>query len=88
MKFSASSDVPSTELEKSKLESDDFTRRSVLSGLAPSKGATARRRCRRNNLRADDARKAITMSEFIDGQVLRKGAKNYHVIRIVSEARP
>jgi len=37
-----------------------------------------------NNLRADDARKAITMSEFIEGQVLvlRKGAKHYHVLRV------
>jgi hypothetical protein len=37
-------------------------------------------------MRADDARKALTMSEFIDGQVLvlRKGAKHFHVIRIAS----
>jgi hypothetical protein len=37
-----------------------------------------------NNLRAEDARKAISISEFIDGQVLvlRKGAKHYHVIRV------
>jgi tyrosyl-tRNA synthetase len=85
-------DVPSTELEKSKLESDGFTLSEalVLSGLAPSKGEAKRLvqggGVAVNNMRADDARKAITMSEFIDGQVLvlRKGAKNYHVIRIAS----
>lgn len=85
-------DVPSTELEKSKVESDGFTLGDalVLSGLAPSKGEAKRLvqggGVAVNNIRADDARKAITMSEFIDGQVLvlRKGAKHFHVIRIAS----
>ena len=83
-------DVPSTELEKSRLESDGFTLTDalVLSGLAPSKGEAKRLvqggGVAVNNLRADDARKAITMSEFIEGQVLvlRKGAKHYHVLRV------
>jgi tyrosyl-tRNA synthetase len=83
-------DVPSTELEKSRLESDGFTLADalVLSGLAPSKGEAKRLvqggGVAVNNLRAVDARKAISMSEFIDGQVLvlRKGAKHYHVIRV------
>ena len=85
-------DVPSTELEKSKLESDGFTLGDalVLSGLAPSKGEAKRLvqggGVAINNMRADDARKALTMSEFIDGRVLvlRKGAKHFHVIRIAS----
>jgi tyrosyl-tRNA synthetase len=85
-------DVPSTELEKSKLESDGFTLGDalVLSGLAPSKGEAKRLvqggGVAVNNIRADDARKSISASEFIDGQVLvlRKGAKHYHLIRIAS----
>jgi tyrosyl-tRNA synthetase len=38
-----------------------------------------------NNVRADEARKPISASEFIDGQVLvlRKGAKHYHLIRLM-----
>lgn len=84
-------DVPSTELEKSKLESDGFTLGDalVLSGLAPSKGEAKRLvqggGVAVNNVRADDARKPISASEFIEGQVLvlRKGAKHYHVIKII-----
>ena len=88
-------DVPSTELEKSKLDGDGFTLGDalVLSGLAPSKGE-AKRLVQGggvwvNNLRADDARKAISASEFIDGQVLvlRKGARHYHLIRIQNRER-
>src|SRR5215467_5416022 len=84
-------DVPSTQIEKSKLEADGFTLSDalVLSGLAPSKGEAKRLvqggGVAVNNVRADDARKAISLSEFIDGQalVLRKGARHYHLIRIV-----
>src|SRR2546423_12817586 len=86
-------DVPSTEMEKSKLESDGFTVGDalVLSGLAPSKGEAKRLvqggGVAVNNVRADDPRKSISTSDFIDGQVLvlRKGAKHYHVIRIVDD---
>jgi len=82
-------DVPSTDLEKSKL-ADGLTLGDalVVSGLAPSKGEAKRLvqggGVAVNNVRADDARKAISVSEFIDGQVmvLRKGAKHYHLIRI------
>ena len=83
-------DVPSTELERSKLDGDGFTLGDalVVAGLAPSKGE-AKRLVQSggvsvNNRRADDARKAISASEFIDDQVLvlRKGAKHYHLIRI------
>ena len=84
-------DVPSTAIEKSKLESDGFTLGDalVLSGLAPSKGEAKRLvqggGVAVNNRRADDVRKPVGRSEFIDGQVLvlRKGAKNYHLIRVV-----
>ncbi|HEY2920822.1 MAG TPA: tyrosine--tRNA ligase [Candidatus Binatia bacterium] len=84
-------DVPSTELEKSKVERDGFTLGDalVLSGLAPSKGEAKRLvqggGVAVNNVRADDVRKPISASEFIDGQVLvlRKGAKHYHLIRIM-----
>ena len=84
-------DVPSTEIEKSKLESDKFTLGDalVLSGLAPSKGEAKRLvqggGMAINNVRADDVRKSIAASDFIEGQVLvlRKGARHYHLIRIV-----
>lgn len=83
-------DVPSTKLEKSKLESDSFTLGDalVLSGLAPSKGEAKRLvqggGVAVNNARAYDARRPISAAEFIDGQVLvlRKGARHYHVIRL------
>jgi tyrosyl-tRNA synthetase len=83
-------DVPSTEMDKSKLDADGFTlgEALVLAGLAPSKGEAKRLvqggGVALNNVRADDARKPISASEFIDGQVLvlRKGAKHYHLIRL------
>jgi tyrosyl-tRNA synthetase len=86
-------DVPSTELEKSKLDGDGFslTDALVLSGLAPSKGE-ARRLVSGggvaiNNRRVSDARQIIFESDLIGGQllVLRKGAKNYHVIKVVGQ---
>jgi tyrosyl-tRNA synthetase len=84
-------DVPSTEIEKSKIDSDGFTLGDalVVAGLAPSKGEAKRLvqggGVAVNNVRADDPRKLISASDFIDGQVLvlRKGAKHYHLIRIV-----
>ncbi len=83
-------DVPSTEIDRSKLDGGGFTLGDalVLSGLAPSKGEAKRLvqggGVAINNVRADDVRKAIGASEFIDGRVLvlRKGAKHYHLIRI------
>ena len=83
-------DVPSTEIDKSKLDGDGFTLGDALvtSNLAPSKGEAKRLvqggGVAVNNVRADDVRKSISVSEFIDGQVLvlRKGAKHYHVIRL------
>ncbi len=83
-------DVPSTEIDKSKVDGDAFTLGDALliSGLAPSKGEAKRLvqggGVAMNNVRAEDARKSIAASDFIDGQVLvlRKGAKHYHLIRI------
>jgi tyrosyl-tRNA synthetase len=84
-------DVPSTELERSKLSDDGFTLGDalVVSGLAPSKGEAKRLAqgggvCL-NNRRISDARQAISTSDLIDGQVLvlRKGAKHYHLIKVM-----
>jgi tyrosyl-tRNA synthetase len=84
-------DVPSTELERSKLDGDGFTLTDalVITGLAPSKGE-AKRLVQGggvcvNNRRVSDARRAISDSDLIDGQVLvlRKGARHYHVIKVV-----
>src|SRR5437870_1066857 len=83
-------DVPSTELEKSKMNDDGFTLADalVISGLAPSKGEAKRLvqggGIAVNNRRADDIRKAISSSDLIDGRllVLRKGARHYHLIRM------
>jgi tyrosyl-tRNA synthetase len=82
-------DVPSTELEKSRL-ADSFILGDalVLAGLAPSKGEAKRLvqggGIALNNRRANDVRQGITASDLIDGQllVLRKGARHYHLIRI------
>src|SRR5256714_2786051 len=82
-------DVPSTEIEKSQIGSDKFTIGDalVLSGLAPSKGEAKRLvqggGVAVNNRRADDVRKSVSISDFIDGKVLvlRKGAKHYHLIQ-------
>jgi tyrosyl-tRNA synthetase len=83
-------DVPSTEIDKSRLDGDGFTLGDalVISNLAPSKGEAKRLvqggGVAVNNVRADDARKPISASEFINGQVLvlRKGARHYHVIHV------
>lgn len=82
-------DVPSTEIETTKLDGLTLGDALVLSGLAPSKGE-AKRLVQGggvciNNARADDARSALSASQFIDGQVLvlRKGAKHYHLIRLL-----
>src|SRR5256884_701727 len=81
-------DVPSTELEKSKLDGFTLGDALVLSGLAPSKGEAKRLvqggGIALNNVRSDEVRKLISSSDFIDDRVLvlRKGAKHYHLIRI------
>src|SRR6184192_1555298 len=84
-------DVPSTELDRSKVESDGFTVGDalVLAGLAPSKGEAKRLvqggGVAVNNRRANDVRQVIFPSDLIDGHllVLRKGVRHYHLIRVV-----
>ena len=86
-------DVPSTELERSKLAADGLTLGDALvfAGLAPSKGEAKRLvqggGCAVNNRRANDARQVISTSDLIDGQllILRKGARHYHLIRVVQD---
>jgi tyrosyl-tRNA synthetase len=84
-------DVPSTELERSKLDGDGLTLGDalVVAGLALSKGE-AKRLVQGggvcvNNRRVSDPREAITATDLIDGQllVLRKGTKHYHLIKVV-----
>jgi tyrosyl-tRNA synthetase len=84
-------DVPSTELERSIIEGDGFTVTDavVAAGLASSKGEAKRLVqgggvCL-NNRKTSDARQTISDADLIDGQVLvlRKGAKHYHVIKVV-----
>lgn len=84
-------EFPSTELEKSRLDGEGLSLGDllVISGAAPSK-AEARRVIQGggvfvNNGRVNDVRKTISISEFIEGQilVLRKGPKNYHLIRVI-----
>jgi tyrosyl-tRNA synthetase len=84
------SEVPSTELEHSKLDGGNFTLTDALvaSGLVPSKGE-ARRLIQGggvavNNRRASDPRQVLTDSDLIEGKliVLRKGARNYHLIKV------
>jgi tyrosyl-tRNA synthetase len=83
-------DVPSTELEQSKFGGEGALLSELLatSGIASSKG-DARRLIQSgavsvNNRRVADPKAAIALSEFVDGKilVLRKGSRNYHVIKI------
>jgi tyrosyl-tRNA synthetase len=85
-------DVPSTELDRSKLDGLTLGDALVLSGLVPSKGEAKRLvqggGIAINNRRADDVRVPFSSSDFIDGRVLvlRKGARHYHLIRINESA--
>src|SRR5207253_7787481 len=79
--FDIFADVPSTEIDKSKLDGFTIGDALVLAGLAPSKGEAKRvvqgGGVAVNNVRADDVRKSISSSELIEGQVVvvGKGAK-------------
>jgi tyrosyl-tRNA synthetase len=84
-------DVPSSELERSSLNGDAVPLVDLLvtSGIASSKG-DARRLIQSggvcvNNVREADVKRTVPLSEFIDGQllVLRKGPKNYHLVKVV-----
>lgn len=84
-------DVPSTQLERSRLEGDGLPLGDllVISGVAPSK-AEARRLIQAggvfvNNRRVNELRKVV-ISEFIENEILilRKGPKSYHLIRVIA----
>jgi tyrosyl-tRNA synthetase len=83
-------DVPSAELSRSDLNGDaaaliDLL---VLTGISSSKGE-ARRLIQSGGVSVNNRRVAelqsIPLSQFIDGTilVLRKGAKNYHLVKLV-----
>ena len=84
-------DVPSVEMPRSLFEGEGIPLVDVVvaSGIAPSKGA-ARRLIESggiyvNNRRNSDVQAKINLSNFIEGQylVLRKGAKEYRLVRTV-----
>ncbi len=84
------SDVPSSQLEKSRLEgSFTIVELMVSSGVAKSKGE-ARRSIDEggvslNNRRVTDVTQMISSEQLVDGKflILRKGKKNYHLIKVV-----
>lgn len=84
-------DVPSGEVAKSKFEGEGLPMVELLAltPLFQSKGE-ARRMLQQggiylNNRPLTDVQKSVTLSDCIEGQflVLRKGRKNYHLVRIV-----
>jgi tyrosyl-tRNA synthetase len=86
-------DVPSLELQKSRLEGEGIGLNDLLalSGVASSK-ADAKRLVQSgaisvNNRRESDPRLAIGLSHFIEGSilVLKKGSRQYHVVRIATD---
>jgi tyrosyl-tRNA synthetase len=83
-------DVPSTEMAGSTLDGGTLLLTDVLvrCGVGSSK-ADAKRLIQAggvcvNNVRVTDARKTVSLSDFIDGQilVLRKGPKQYHLLKV------
>jgi tyrosyl-tRNA synthetase len=88
------SDVPSTQMDKELMEGNGLplTELLVKCGLATSKGE-ARRLIQGggvylNNVRATSDQERISLTQAIEGQilVLRKGQKQYHLVRLVGEA--
>jgi tyrosyl-tRNA synthetase len=82
-------DVPSSEIAKSKIDGMSIVDLLTLSGLASSK-SDARRLIQSgganlNNRRVQDVNATVSLAQAIDGQVLilRKGAKQYHVVKII-----
>jgi len=83
--------VPSHEISKSDMSGEGYSYIDLIaeSGLTKSKGE-ARRSIQGNgiavnNIKSADVERRITLDDCIDGQfiVLRKGKKNYHLIKIV-----
>lgn len=86
-------DVPSTEISKSKLENDGITIVDLLvsSGLAASKGEAKRLiqggGIYLNNLRVTGEQERTTLTDTIEEQalVLRKGQKQYHLMKLTRD---
>jgi tyrosyl-tRNA synthetase len=84
-------DVPSNQVPKREFEAEGIPLVNLLemTGLATSKG-NARRLIAGggvyvNNVRVNDAARAISLAESIEGRflVLRKGKKNYHLVQMI-----
>ena len=91
-KTSPFAEVPASELPKSQLEGEGLAVLDLLAGtsLVKSKG-DARRSISEgglsiNNVRIQDPLQMVTVSDLLAGQfiVLRKGKKNYHLVRVLS----
>ncbi len=83
-------DVPSSEVPKSEFEGEGLPLVNLLeaAGVATSRG-NARRLIEGggiyvNNVRVSDAARTVSLAESVEGRflVLRKGKKNYHLVRI------
>lgn len=85
------SDVPSSEITRAGLEGDGT---GVLDLFADAGMCKSRGEARRsveggglsiNNVRVEDVEAAVTRSDAIEGRflILRKGKKNYHMVRVV-----
>lgn len=83
-------DVPSATVQKQELSGEGVPLANLLAdvGVAKSRGE-ARRLISNggvylNNVQAGDTDKAITLEQSIDGQflVIRKGKKNYHLVKV------
>jgi tyrosyl-tRNA synthetase len=84
-------DVPSSQVSKAELEGEGLPVVDLLAptGLASSKG-DARRSIQGggvylNNERVSDPERRVTLAHSVDGQflVLRKGRRQYHLVRIL-----
>lgn len=84
-------DVPSSEISRTDFEGDGMPLLDLLvaTGLATSRG-DARRSIEGggiylNNLQVAESGRSVTLAESVDGQflILRKGRKNYHLIRLL-----
>ena len=84
-------DVPSSDVQKTNLEGDGIKLVDLMadSGIAKSKGE-ARRLLQGggvylNNRQISEDGRAVTMNDSVEGQfmILRKGRKNYHLLKVV-----
>jgi len=85
-------DVPSSEISVSALQGEGFGYIDLLAdtGLAKSKGE-ARRSIQGNgiavnNIKSADIDRKIVLSDAVDGKfiVIRKGKKNYHLVKVIA----